>query len=239
MRRFIWLFALVFVVTLLGTNPVAAATCTTANCPGQTCQNLGTTLMSDDKANLIACVLTTGTSAASPTCANNGGCMWKPMTPVFGDSNNDVGIGTATPGANLDVAGVARVSSSIAVPSSWGTADQVNINGNQIWNSGGWLFLNYSAPANSFVQIGGAGNTQNLSVPNGSICLNGNCISNWSTANAMYQCPDVSPASIGGGAWGFWGCTGQIASTSQCRTIAFPPDKMFDCTYIGHLMLAP
>lgn len=52
----------------------------------------------------------------------------------------------------------------------------------------------------------------------------------------VYQCPP-SPGSIGGGAWGFYGCQGQISTLSYCYTIEYPNAATYPCTYIGRLRL--
>ncbi|MBK7583429.1 MAG: hypothetical protein IPI67_24965 [Myxococcales bacterium] len=53
----------------------------------------------------------------------------------------------------------------------------------------------------------------------------------------MYQCPPMQ--SIGGGSWGFYGCTGQLASTATCAIIEYPTSKTFNCTPAGSMVLGP
>ncbi len=67
-------------------TPAQAQTagCATANCPGVVCGSLGTTMMSDDRTSLIACLLDAGDTSASPSCQDgagspNGLCSWKNM----------------------------------------------------------------------------------------------------------------------------------------------------------------
>ena len=52
---------------------------------------------------------------------------------------------------------------------------------------------------------------------------------------AMYQCP--SGISLGGGAWGYYGCQGQLSSTSQCLTIEYPSAAYSACTFVGYMNL--
>jgi hypothetical protein len=56
------------------------------------------------------------------------------------------------------------------------------------------------------------------------------------TAVQMYQCP--GPVSLGGGAWGFYGCQNQITNTPTCYEIEYPTNKTFNCTAIGKMMVA-
>jgi hypothetical protein len=53
----------------------------------------------------------------------------------------------------------------------------------------------------------------------------------------MYQCPGVTP--LGGGAWGYYGCQNQIASTPTCLEIESPKKQEFPCTPIGSMVLEP
>ena len=56
------------------------------------------------------------------------------------------------------------------------------------------------------------------------------------TAMQMYQCP--GPVSLGGGAWGYYGCQNQLTNTPTCYEIEYPTSKTFNCTAVGKLMLA-
>lgn len=53
----------------------------------------------------------------------------------------------------------------------------------------------------------------------------------------MYQCP--GPVSLGGGAWGYYGCRNQITNTPTCRVIEYPSSATFSCTYVGKMSLTP
>ena len=53
----------------------------------------------------------------------------------------------------------------------------------------------------------------------------------------MFQCPPSQ--SLGGGAWGFYGCQGQLASTSSCTIIEYPTTQTFSCTAAGSMVLGP
>jgi prepilin-type N-terminal cleavage/methylation domain-containing protein len=53
----------------------------------------------------------------------------------------------------------------------------------------------------------------------------------------MYQCP--GPVSLGGGAWGFYGCQNQITNVSTCYEIEYGSSATFPCTYIGKMTLSP
>ncbi len=55
----------------------------------------------------------------------------------------------------------------------------------------------------------------------------------------MYQCPVVSGGALGGGAWGYYGCQGQITNMTYCGTIEFPKSRTDGCTYVGKMMLQP
>ena len=69
-------FALTALTVLLPLRLVHAA-----NLPGQPCSQLGATQMADDRANIIACMLKTGSTSPSITdCTTGGGCVWKATT---------------------------------------------------------------------------------------------------------------------------------------------------------------
>jgi prepilin-type N-terminal cleavage/methylation domain-containing protein len=53
----------------------------------------------------------------------------------------------------------------------------------------------------------------------------------------MYRCP--GPVSLGGGAWGYYGCQNQITNMSSCYEIEYPTVVSFACTYVGKMTLSP
>ena len=53
----------------------------------------------------------------------------------------------------------------------------------------------------------------------------------------MYQCP--ASVSLGGGAWGYYGCQSQITNTATCLEIESPTTQTFNCTAIGGIPLEP
>ncbi|MEY3784453.1 MAG: hypothetical protein RLZZ230_775 [Candidatus Parcubacteria bacterium] len=53
----------------------------------------------------------------------------------------------------------------------------------------------------------------------------------------MYQCP--GEVWLGGGAWGFYGCQGQLTPASSCHEIEWPTQAWFPCTYVGKIRLEP
>ncbi len=53
----------------------------------------------------------------------------------------------------------------------------------------------------------------------------------------MYQCP--GQVTLGGGAWGYYGCQGQIWNQPTCYEIEFPNSKTFNCTHIGKMCVTP
>jgi hypothetical protein len=60
--------------------------------------------------------------------------------------------------------------------------------------------------------------------------------------NDIYKCPtrdSHDQGSLGGGAWGFYGCQGQITTQPTCVIIEFPTRKELTCDKIGHLRYAP
>lgn len=48
----------------------------------------------------------------------------------------------------------------------------------------------------------------------------------------LYQCPALFGGSLGGGAWGYYGCRGQIGYESSCLTIEWPRQLNSSCTPI-------
>jgi hypothetical protein len=52
----------------------------------------------------------------------------------------------------------------------------------------------------------------------------------------MYQCPGI--VSLGGGAWGFYGCQNQLSSTSSCSEIEYPSSASFGCSPAGKILLS-
>jgi len=49
----------------------------------------------------------------------------------------------------------------------------------------------------------------------------------------VYQCPALYGGTLGGGSWGFYGCTGQITNQPSCLTVEEPNVQSFACSYIG------
>ncbi len=58
------------------------------------------------------------------------------------------------------------------------------------------------------------------------------------TGPVIYQCPP-NPGNIGGGAWGFYGCQGQITTQAACTTIEYPNSASYPCTRLGTLLYMP
>lgn len=67
----------------------------------------------------------------------------------------------------------------------------------------------------------------------GKVCDVGSCLTGVEVP--MYQCPPSQ--SIGGGAWGYYGCQNQLASTPTCTIIEHPNQQSFNCTPAGTLSL--
>jgi hypothetical protein len=62
------------------------------------------------------------------------------------------------------------------------------------------------------------------------------------TAQTLYRCPEFpshEQGSIGGGAWGFYGCQGQVTTQSTCSVIEYPTRRNYACTSIGRLRILP
>jgi len=53
----------------------------------------------------------------------------------------------------------------------------------------------------------------------------------------MYQCP--GSVSLGGGAWGYYGCQGQIQNQPTCSEVEYPASATFPCSYVGKMGLYP
>ncbi|NWA23966.1 shufflon system plasmid conjugative transfer pilus tip adhesin PilV [Pseudomonas gingeri] len=49
----------------------------------------------------------------------------------------------------------------------------------------------------------------------------------------VYQCPTLYGGTLGGGDWGFYGCTGQITNQPACITVESPNSQWFSCSYVG------
>ncbi|WP_146205999.1 hypothetical protein [Azospirillum sp. TSH58] len=57
----------------------------------------------------------------------------------------------------------------------------------------------------------------------------------------FYQCPDNNGkggGSLGGGAWGYYGCQGQITTQQSCIVIEHPNNKSYQCNPIGKLRVS-
>ena len=54
----------------------------------------------------------------------------------------------------------------------------------------------------------------------------------------VYQCPKgFAPGFVNNGAWGYYGCQGQITTSPTCESIAYPNQQTQNCTPIGALRL--
>lgn len=49
----------------------------------------------------------------------------------------------------------------------------------------------------------------------------------------MHQCPPRM--GLGGGAWGYYGCQGQLSSRSSCQIIEYPSNTSFACPLVGNM----
>lgn len=54
---------------------------------------------------------------------------------------------------------------------------------------------------------------------------------------ALYECPISSGGELGGGAFGFYGCQGQITDQNECLVIESPKSRNFQCQYIGKSLI--
>jgi len=104
----------------------------------------------------------TGSSNPSTSLGNS-------FLTVSGGNTLSIGGGTTLDSSgNIIAAGTVSAGNEVVVQGS------LNINGNQVWNSAGDLYLNFSAP-NSTVHVGGSG-SHNLSVDNGNANANDFCL---------------------------------------------------------------
>lgn len=53
----------------------------------------------------------------------------------------------------------------------------------------------------------------------------------------VYRCPQGTGGWNPGGAWGSYGCQGQISASSTCENIEYPHHQTRDCAYLGKLLL--
>ncbi|TDP74072.1 hypothetical protein [Roseateles toxinivorans] len=51
----------------------------------------------------------------------------------------------------------------------------------------------------------------------------------------VYQCPIGTQGWNPGGAWGYYGCQGQITTNSNCTNIEYPNNQTLNCTPIGSI----
>ena len=205
----------------------------------------GSQVLTWDGGNALACA--TGVAAAGGTITLN---PWGPGNAVNINGNqvwNTAGylyLNYSSPGGVVNV-GSGGAQQDLTVNNGYlgvrtlgASGNQFShITGNQMWNDSGQLYFNAWAPAGQVV-IGG-GTPMDLNIPNGQICLNGVCSRTLGGGNPinMYQCPGV--VSLGGGAWGFYGCQGQITNSSTCYEIEYPNSRTFPCNYVGKMMLQP
>jgi hypothetical protein len=60
------------------------------------------------------------------------------------------------------------------------------------------------------------------------------------TGPSFYRCPMSNEVGgLGGGAWGFYGCQGQVTTQSTCYVTEFPRSQSHACTPIGKLRILP
>lgn len=53
----------------------------------------------------------------------------------------------------------------------------------------------------------------------------------------VYQCPNGTGGWNPGGAWGSYGCQGQISSRSTCKNIEYPNQQTRNCTLLGKILI--
>lgn len=101
-----------------------------------------------------------------------------------------LGVGTPSPAVKLDLTG-----GNLIVRNTWGSSDNVEVNGNQVWNTGtaAGLYFQWSNPGGA-VNVGGqtgATNALNVygaiwardSVTSPQYCIGASCITSWTTGS--------------------------------------------------------
>jgi hypothetical protein len=148
--------------------------------------------------------------------------------------------------------GTFQVNGTVSILNTGWATDHVYLNSNQIWNAGGWLYLNYSAPAGNVV-IGGGGLQQNLYVAQGDILVPSGGIQVGNTNNCtagMIRWDGVTWWGCNGAAWvkfgGSGGATRLMADATQiawCHAVGCGDAHYFGsctqgcdnfCTRMGH-----
>jgi Chaperone of endosialidase len=97
-------------------------------------------------------------------------------------------LGVQTPSPNSGV-GIDSYGNILLDQNTWGTTDALELNPNQVWNSGGGraLYLQWSNNGGGVIIGGQSGYTDSLTVANGSItapqyCIGPSCITSWSSS---------------------------------------------------------
>lgn len=158
-----------------------------------------------------------------------------PTDKMIIDHNGRVGIGTNSPGTKLEVNGNIKWSNI-----RWWTLYMDGTN--TLWSD--WrmhiqstenLYLN---PFAGEVIVWGGGGPGKITADQ--VCIGADCRSSWWGGWVlinMYQCP--GPVSLGGGAWGYYGCQNQIQNQPSCYEVEYPTIQTFPCTYVGKMRLEP
>lgn len=53
----------------------------------------------------------------------------------------------------------------------------------------------------------------------------------------VYQCPKGTEGWNPGGAWGYYGCQGQITTSASCINIEYPHQQPRNCTALGQMLI--
>jgi hypothetical protein len=69
----------------------------------------------------------------------------------------------------------------------------------------------------------------------GQLCVQGTCAQG--SLVSMYACPSVGAGALGGGTWGYYGCTAQTWSVPSCVTIESPRNRTDACVSAGRMQL--
>jgi hypothetical protein len=206
--------------------------------PGQSAINC-VPVTSDSVGNTsIGGTLTTTGRIASGDLKNGGtGGIWVGPNQFFGSkSATEMGFWNNSWKFFMDDSGNVTATSSVTTNqlnllSTSGSSDTLFLNANQVSNTHGDLFLNYGAPADQTVFIGGNKQFMILNVPDGEICLNGSCVNAWPGGAPGPQGATGSPGATGltgavgpKGATGSAGATGPIGASApvltKCKNIA-------------------